>query len=543
VGEIGKSMMAVEYGDDMILIDAGGKFPEEWERGIDLIIPDIRYVKNRLSKLRGIVLTHGHEDHIGALPYIIPQLEGMGKVPIYGSPLALGFAENKLREARLEDKVELHSVEGGEQVALGNLGVEFINVTHTIPASHAIAVHSPAGTIVNTGDFKFDPTPVMGEPSDVERLRRLGDEGVMALFSDTTRVETPGRTPSERVVMETFDRVIRDAKGQTLIATFASNISRVYMVLEAAAKYGKKVAVAGRSMEQNVRTAIQLGYLDPPDGVLLPLNDVLKLPPDQRVLVVTGSQGEASAALARIAADEHPKIHVGAGDTVLISATPVPGNEETVSETIDNLFRRGANVVFSSTEGRVHVSGHAAREELRDMLELVRPQYAVPIHGEYRHMALYRDLAESMGMPEERVLMTDIGSLIEFEDGKGGVRGRAPAGAIFVDRLGEFQPGEVRLRSRDDLTDDGLVTITIIVDAENGRLIAGPEFVTKGLSMEALAGPIRQAEQELKRWLERRPEGEPEVGYLVSQAKGITARSLFRKTKQRPMILPMVLEL
>ncbi|MBA2597496.1 MAG: ribonuclease J [Chloroflexia bacterium] len=536
-------MLVVEYGNDLIVIDAGGKFPEEWERGIDLIIPDIRYVKNRLSKLRGIAITHGHEDHIGALPYVIPQLEGIGKIPVYGSPLALGFAENKLREARLEDKVDLHPVEPGDHVRLGELDLEFINVTHTIPASYAIAVHSPAGTIIDTGDFKLDPTPVMGAPTDVERLRRLGDDGVLALFSDTTRIETPGRTPSEQVVMETLDRVIRDSKGQTLVATFASNISRVYMVLEAAAKYGKKVAVAGRSMEQNVRTAIQLGYLDPPDDVLLPLNEVLKLSPERRVLVVTGSQGEAAAALARIAADEHQKIHIGAKDVVLISATPVPGNEETVSETIDNLFRRGANVVFSSTEGRVHVSGHAAREELRDMLEMVRPQYAVPIHGEYRHMALYRDLAKSVGIPEDRVLMTEIGSIVDFEGGRGAVRGRAQAGSVFVDRLGDFEPGKVRLRTRDDLADDGLVTITIIVDAENGKLIAGPEFVTKGLSMESLTGPIRQAEQELKRWLERRPEGEPEVGYLVSQAKGITARSLFRKTKQRPLILPMVLEL
>jgi len=543
VAEIGKSMLAVEYGDDLIIIDAGGKFPEEWERGIDLLIPDIRFVTNRLSKLRGIVLTHGHEDHIGALPYVVPQLEAMGKVPIYGSPLALGFAENKLREDRLETKVDLHSVESGEHVQLGDLDVEFINVTHTIPASYAVAVHSPVGTIIDTGDFKFDPTPVMGEPTDEARLQRLGDEGVLALFSDTTRVETPGNTPSEQVVMETFDRVIREAKGQTVIATFASNISRVYMVLEAAARYGKKVAVAGRSMEQNVRTAIQLGYLEPPEGVLLTLNEVMKLPADQRVLVVTGSQGEPSAALARIAADEHPRIHVGPGDVVLISATPVPGNEETVSETIDNLYRRGADVVFNTTGGKVHVSGHAAREELRKMLELVRPKYAVPIHGEYRHMALYRDLARSIGVPEDRILMTEIGSLIEFEDGKGGVRGRVPSGSVFVDRLGDFELGKVKLRTRDDLASDGLVTISILVDAENGKLIAGPEFVTKGLSMEALAGPIREAEKELKRWLERRPEGEPEMGYLVSQAKGITARSLFRKTKQRPLILPIVLEL
>jgi ribonuclease J len=543
MGEIGKSMMAVEYGNDLIVIDAGGKFPEEWERGIDLIIPDIRFVKDRLNKFRGIVITHGHEDHIGALPYVVPQLSERGKVPIFGSPLAMGFAENKLREGRLDEKAEITAVEPGTRVKLGDLEVEFINVTHTIPASYTIAVHSPAGTIVNTGDFKFDPTPVMGDPTDVRRLRQLGEEGVLALFSDTTRVESAGRTPSERIVMDTFDRVIRDAKGQTIIATFASNISRVLMALKAAEKYNKKVAVAGRSMEQNVRTALELGYLDPPEGLLLPLDQVLRMPADKRVIVVTGSQGEASAALARIAADEHPKIHLGPGDTALISATPVPGNEETVSETIDNLYRRGATIIASNNEGRVHVSGHAAREELRDMIDLLRPKYVVPMHGEYRHMAQYRELAREAGIPESHVLMTEIGSVIEFENGKGAVRGRVAAGSVFVDRLGDYEQGKVRLRTREDLISDGLIIVTVVVNGENGKLIAGPEFVSKGLSMEALSGPLRQAEQELKRWLERRPEGEPEVGYLVSQAKGITARSLFRKTKQRPLILPIVLEL
>ena len=471
------------------------------------------------------------------------QLAERGKVPIYGSPLAMGFAENKLREGRLDDKAEITAVEPGTRLKLGELEVEFINVTHTIPASYTIAVHSPAGTIVNTGDFKFDPTPVMGDPTDVRRLRQLGEEGVLALFSDTTRVESPGRTPSERIVMDTFDRVIREAKGQTIIATFASNISRVLMALRAAEKYNKKVAVAGRSMEQNVRTALELGYLDPPDGLLLPLDQVLKLPADKRVIVVTGSQGEAAAALARIAADEHPKIHLGPGDTALISATPVPGNEETVSETIDNLYRRGATIIASNNEGRVHVSGHAAREELRDMIDLLHPKYVVPMHGEYRHMAQYRELAKEAGIPVENVLMTEIGSLIEFENGKGAVRGRVASGSVFVDRLGDYEPGKVRLRTREDLTSEGMIIITVVVNGENGKLIAGPEFVSKGLSMEALSGPLRQAEQELKRWLERRPEGEPEVGYLVSQAKGITARSLFRKTKQRPLILPIVLEL
>lgn len=543
VGEIGKNMTVVEYGNDLVVIDCGGKFPEEAQRGIDLVIPDVRYVRDRLANLRAILITHGHEDHIGGLPYIIPQLKRRTPIPIYGSPLAIGFVERKLAEYRLESQVTYHTVMPGEQVQLGALTAEFIHVAHSIPDTNAIAIHSPVGTIVDTADFKFDPTPVMGGPADIERLRRIGDRGVLALLSDTVRVESTGSTPSERVVLETMERVIREARGQVIIATFASNISRIHMALLGAQKCGRKVAVAGRSMEQNTAVALDLGYLDPPEGLLLPLDEIMKLPRNQRVLVITGSQGEAAAALARIAAGDHRKIRVGDGDVVLVSATPIPGNEETVSNTIDNLFRRGARVVYSSLERGVHVSGHAGRDELRRMLQLVRPRYAVPIHGEYRHMVLYRDLCAEVGIPKERVLLPEIGGVLEFTRDSAKQRGRVPAGSLLVDRFGDRGGGHAILRDREHLADDGVVFVMVAVDRESGKLIAGPHLVAKDVHRDLQNGALLEAEQELRRALERQSAGEPQYGYLVQRAKEIVARSLYRRSKIRPLILPMLTEL
>jgi ribonuclease J len=543
VGEVGKNMTAVEYERDLILLDCGGKFPEEEQRGIDLIIPDVTYVKERLGNLRAILITHGHEDHIGALPYILPQFAARAPIPIYGSPMALGFIETKLNEARLDKLVDLHPVQPGDRVRLGALEAEFIHVTHSIPDTNAIAIHSPVGTIVDTADFKFDPTPVMGEPTDERLLRRLGDQGVLALFSDTVRVETEGSTPSERVVLETMDQVVRDAQGQVIVTTFASNISRIHMAMLAAQKHGRKVAVAGRSMEQNARVALDLGYLDPQNGVLMPLDEVLKLPKNKRLLVITGSQGEAAAALARIAAAEHPKIRVGAGDVVLVSATPVPGNEETVTRTIDNLFRRGTRVIYSALHRGVHVSGHAGRDELKRMLRLLKPRYAVPIHGEFRHMVLYRELCGEMGVPADRVLLPEIGGVLEFTQNSGRHRGRVPAGSILVDRLGDRGTGQVTLRDRNNLTDDGVIVVTIVVDREGGKLIAGPDLVAKGLRPELQNGALREAEGELRRVLERRSQGEPQVGYIIQRAKEVVGKALYRRSKSRPLILPVVTEL
>ena len=536
-------MTAVEYERDLILLDCGGKFPEEEQRGIDLVIPDVTYVRQRLANLRAIVITHGHEDHIGGLPYILPQFKDRAPIPVYGSPLALGFIEGKLAEARLDKLVDLRPVQPGERIRFGQLEAEFIHVTHSIPDTNAVAVHSPVGTIVDTADFKFDPTPVMGGPTDERRLRRLGDDGVLALFSDTVRVENAGSTPSERVVLETMDAVIKRAQGQVIVTTFASNISRIHMALLAARKYGRKVAVAGRSMEQNARVALDLGYLDPPEGLLLPLDEVLKLPKQQRVLVITGSQGEAAAALARIAAAEHPKIRVGAGDVVLVSASPVPGNEETVARTIDNLFRRGTHVIYSALDRGVHVSGHAGRDELRRMIDLLRPKFTVPIHGEYRHMVLYRELCAEAGIPSARVLLPEIGGVLEFTADKATHRGRVPAGSILVDRLGDRGNGLVTLRDREHLADDGVVVVTMVVDRESGKLIAGPDLVAKGLRPELENGALREAEQDLRRTLERRSKGEPQYGYMVQRAKEVVGKSLYRRSKSRPMILPMVTEL
>ena len=543
VGEVGKNMTAVECGNDVLLLDCGAKFPEDNQRGIDLIIPDVSFITERLRNFRGILITHGHEDHIGGLPYIIPQLKAKAPIPVYGTPLALGFVERKLYEARLEDLVELRPIKGGEKVQLGQLTAEFIHVTHSIPDACAIAVHTPVGTIVDTGDFKFDPTPVMGRPTDERLLKQIGDKGVLALFSDTVRVETEGSTPSERVVQEKMYEVIGKAQGQVIIATFASNVSRIHMALSAAQKHGRKVAVAGRSMEQNSRVALDLGYLDPPDGLLVPLDELLRQPKEKRIIVSTGSQGEAAAALARIAAGEHPKIRVSRGDVIFVSATPIPGNEDTVTHTIDNLFRMGCDVVYSAVDRGVHVSGHAGRDELQRMIRLLRPKFAVPIHGEYRHMALYRDLCVKTGLRRDHVLLPEIGGVIEFTRETASQKGRVKAGNVLVDRLGDREDGQVVLRTRENLTKQGFVVVTIVLDRATGELIAGPELVGKGLPAELNANVLREAEGELRRTLERKKKGQPQYGYIVQRTKETIGRALYRRSRVRPLILPVVTEL
>jgi ribonuclease J len=547
VGEVGKNMTAVESGSDIILLDAGGKFPDEDQQGIDLIIPDVTYIRERVRNFRGILLTHGHEDHIGGLPYIIPQLyggKGSPKIPIYGTPLAIGFVERKMLEARVDDMVELKTIESGERVKISeNLSVEFIHVTHSIPDATSIAVHTPVGTIVDTGDFKFDPTPVMGDPADEKRLKRIGDKGVLAILSDTVRVESEGSTPSERVVLETIDDVIGHASGQVIIATFASNVSRVLMALKAAEKHGRKVAVAGRSMEQNTRVALDLGYLDPPDGLMVTLDEIMRMPKNKRVIVSTGSQGEPAAALARIAAGEHPKIRAGRGDLILVSASPIPGNEDSVSRTIDNLFQQGAEVVYSAIDRGVHVSGHGGRDELAKMLDLLRPTYAIPVHGEYRHMALYRELAVKNGIKREHVLLPEIGGVIEFTKTSASQRARVPAGNVLVDKLGERDGVNAVLRTRENLAEEGFVVVSVVVSRSNGELVAGPDITGQDLGRELGNGALREAESELKRSLTRRRRGTPQQGFLAQRVKESVAQTLYRRTRSRPLILPMVTEL
>lgn len=544
VGEVGKNMTVVECGNDIVMLDAGGKFPEESQRGIDLIIPDVTFVLDRLRNFRGILITHGHEDHIGGLPYIVPQLvRGDKKVPIYATPLAIGFIQRKLEEARLDNMVELHTVNGGDTVQLGQIKAEYIHVTHSIPDACAIALHTSVGTILDTGDFKFDPTPVMGKPTDEKRLKRLGDRGVLALFSDTVRVEVDGSTPSESVVLKNMDEEIKSAKGQVIIATFASNISRIHMAMLAAKKYGRKVAVAGRSMEQNSRVAQELGYLVEEDDLLIPLDAINRMPKDKRVIVVTGSQGEASAALSRIAAGEHPKIRVSRGDKIIVSATPIPGNEDTVSHTINNLFKLGTDVVYSGRNRSVHVSGHAGRDELAKMIQLVRPKYAVPIHGEYRHMALYREICVENGIRREHVMLPEIGGIIEFTKKDAGQRGRVPSGNILVDRLGDRGNPQTVLRTRENLTENGFVVVTLIMDRATSELVAGPYLVGQGLAPEISPAALKEAENEVRRLFARRDNQSPQYAFIVQRTKETVGRVLYRHSRTRPLVLPIVTEL
>ncbi|MCC6944715.1 MAG: ribonuclease J [Thermomicrobiales bacterium] len=538
VGEVGKNATVVEYENELVLLDAGGKFPEEDQHAIDLIVPDVSYVRERINNLKAILITHGHEDHIGGLPFVLHQLNTKRKIPVYGSPLAIGLIDAKIREHRCEKMVDLKVVADGQRVQFGKLAAEFVHVTHSIPDTNAIAIHTPIGTVLDTADFKFDPTPVMGQPTDERRLERIGNEGVLVLMSDTVRVESEGSTPSERVVYEKILNVVKTAKGQVVLASFASNISRLKMALDAAEANGRVVAVSGRSMEQSANVAKELEYLKPKPGLLVDLESAMKLPPGRRLLVVTGSQGEPAAALSRIAMNEHPKIRVSQGDVVIVSATPVPGNEETVSRTIDNLFRRGATVVYSAIDRGVHVSGHAGRDELSKMIALTKPRFVVPIHGEYRHMTLYRELAQKAGVSADHVFFPEIGGVLEFTQNRVTQPRRVKSGSILVDRLGDRAAGRFVIRDPEKLEDQGIVFVTLVVRSDTSELIAGPDLTGKQLDREIDRQALDAAAAELKRALERQPKGTAEYGFLARRAREVVGRSLYRKSKTRPLILP-----
>ncbi|MGI5835969.1 MAG: ribonuclease J [Chloroflexota bacterium] len=536
VGEIGKNLWVVEYGDDLVVLDCGLMFPEDEMLGIDLVIPDISYLLENREKIRGIVITHGHEDHTGALPYVLPQLN----VPVYGTKLVQGLISVKLKEHRLLGSVEQMVIAPGDRVRFGELSAEFIRVAHSIPDAVLVAVDSPAGKLIYTGDFKFDQSPMDGKVTNFARLAELGAEGALVLVSDCTRVEQAGFTPSERVVTETFDRVFQTAKGRVLVTTFASNISRVQQAIQVAHHHGRKAAVVGRSMENNVAVARELDYLNIPDGALLRVDEVNKLPPDKILYVTTGSQGEPTSVLSRIANQEHRQIHLEPGDTVILSATPVPGNEEDVARTINNLFRQGVDVIYGETSN-VHVSGHASREELRLMINLIRPQFVVPAHGEYRHMVLYRRLAEECGVPSSNILMPEIGSVMEFGPDYGKVTGKVTAGDVLVDGVTVGEVGEVVLRDRRLLSKDGVVIVVVTMDKQSGQVVAGPDVVSRGFVYARNSEELLEAAKERALIaLEQEVTGLAELGFVQSKIKEAVGKFLYEQTRRRPMILPVV---
>lgn len=543
VGEVGKNASAIECGNDIILVDAGVKFPEEEQRGIDLVIPDVSFLRERIDRFRGIVLTHGHEDHIGALPFVLPQLAHNGvKIPLYGSRLTLGMVAAKLRERRVLDLVEMHPVEPSDRIKLGEIECEFIPVAHSIPGSFMVAFHTTAGTILFTGDFKFDRSHASLIQTDQKRLKELGEEGVLALFSDCVRIERPGRTPSEETVFAALENIIRDAPGRVIITTFASNIPRLEQAVISAEKLGRKTAVAGRSMDQNLTVAQELGYIHLPPGALISPEEANRMPDNKVVLLTTGSQGEPTSALSRITSGTHAMIQLHTGDTVVLSAEPVPGNTETVARTIDNLFRRGANVIYGSREKSIHVSGHASHDELRDVVELLHPQYVCPVHGEYRHQWMYNEMAKGLGYTDQNTFIVELGDVMEF--GPNGARkaGHVPAGAVLVDGITVGNVSNDVLRDRQHLAADGVVVASIVVDRDTGELVAEPEVISRGVISTESDVFLVQGIEHLKRALRRQTRGRPEYGEMVERVKQSLGAYIWQKTHLRPLIIPTITE-
>jgi ribonuclease J len=532
-GEVGKNMTVFEFGETAIAIDCGLMFPESDMLGIDLVIPDISYLMDAPDYLKGIFLTHGHEDHIGALPYVLRQLEA----PLYATQLTRGLIEVKLREARLLDTTEIHTIAPGDQVTVGPFTVEFFHVCHSIPDSVGMAIDTPQGLVVHTGEYKFDYTPVHGRLTDYAALAKYGQRGVLALMADSTNAERPGYTPSERAVSETFERLFGQAKGRIIVSTFASNISRVQQVIDCALGHNRRLGVVGRSMVENVRMARNLGYLTVPDDMLLRLGELDNLPPSQVAIVCTGTQGEPTSALVRMANREHRQVNIQQGDTVILSATPIPGNEELVHRTLDNLFRLGADVYYHRLMP-VHVSGHASQEEQKMMISLTQPRYFIPAGGEYRHLVLHAQLANKLGIPEENIFVVENGQVIEFDDKGARLGERVGGGPVLIDGLGIGDVGEVVLRDRHLLSRDGFVVVVVALDEVTGDLIEGPDIISRGFVYMRDAEELIEEAKGLV--IEALANGHRDTAN--SLIRDTLAEFLYRQTRRRPMIFPVVLE-
>ena len=539
LGEVGKNMMVVEYGDDIIIIDAGLMFPDDEMFGVDLVIPDTSYLADKKQRVRGIFITHGHEDHIGALAYVLPVLDFP---PVFATRLTQGLISVKLKEHKLLDKATINIVTPGDQVSLGECQVEIVRVNHSVPDAAALAIHTPIGTVVHTGDYKFDHTPTDGQPADFGTLARIGNQGVLVMMGDSTRVESPGYTPSERVINDSFDKIFANAPGRIIIATFASLLSRVQQVIDTASRYERVVALVGRSMVNNVQMAIDLEYLNIPKAMLIRAEDINKFPPERVVIICTGSQGEPTSALTRIANQDHRLVRIQVGDTVILSATPVPGNEKMVNRTINNLFRQGAEVYYQAI-ANVHVSGHAAQEELKLMLNLLRPTYFLPIHGEYRQLILHAKLANSLGIPEDHIVIAEDGDIVEVAQDSIAISDHVACGNVFVDGLGVGDIGQIVLRDRQVLAQDGILMVVLTVDKETGLPLAGPDIVSRGFVY------VRDSEELLEQARERVLESfvglnghASDWSFVKDKIKHTLSEFLYDKTHRRPMILPIVME-
>lgn len=539
VGEIGKNMTAYVYGNDIIVVDAGLKFPEEEMLGIDIVIPDITYLIENKNKIRGMFITHGHEDHIGGLPYFLKHIN----IPVYATRLTLGLIEGKLREHNLLDVTKLITCTPRQAIKAGVFTVTPFMNNHSIPDTVGFAIDTPEGVVVHTGDFKFDFTPVDGQHADFATLAALGEKGVLALLSDSTNAERPGYTMSERVVGQTIDEAFRTSERRIILATFASNLHRIQQVFEAAERFGRKVAVVGRSMVNNITVAIELGYLQVQKGTMIDVDDINKLPADRIVILSTGSQGEAMSALTRMARATHRKVEIMPGDTVIIASNPIPGNEKFISRTIDQLFRIGAKVIYQAISG-VHVSGHGSQEELKLMLSLVRPKYFVPVHGEYRMLKRHIELAVATGVNPDNCYIVDIGDQVEFQHGKCRIGSKVPSGSVLIDGLGVGDVGNIVLRDRKLLSQDGILVVVVTLSKQDGTIMSGPDIISRGFVY------VRESEQLLDEankivsvTLQRLvAENVNEWSSLKTGVRDALSRFLYEQTRRRPMILPIIME-
>lgn len=540
LNEIGKNITLIECEGDMIIIDCGMAFPDGDMLGVDLVIPDFTYIEQNFDKVKGIVLTHGHEDHIGGLPYLLSRVN----IPIYGTPLTLGLVGNKLREHSLFNKAKLNVVNAGDTIKLGCMEVKFIHVNHSIPDAVAFAIRTPAGTLVHTGDFKIDCTPILGDAIDFSSFAQAGDEGVLALLAESTNASRPGFTRTERLVSDSLNMLFNNAANyRIIIATFASNVNRVQQIIDCAAKYGRKVAFSGRSMVNYMDVAKKLGYLNVPDNILIDLDMLDKYPREQIVLVTTGSQGEPMSALSRMAYSDHRKVMVGEGDFIIISANPIPGNEKTVGNVVDELLKRGCKVIYESMYD-VHVSGHACQEELKIIHRLVRPKFFIPVHGEQKHLRKHADLAEFLGMDRKNIFIGDVGSTVEINEDYMKEIAPVPAGKVFVDGLGVGDVGSIVLRDRKHLGQDGLIIIVASLDVYDGHVISGPDVVSRGFvyvrESEQLLEEVRKlaldiledcADNNIHEW-----------GIIKNRIKDEISKLIAQRTRRAPMILPILQE-